>query len=110
MRVARLRALQDDLTSDPSLDLASLAARHAISPRYVQKLFDEAGTTYSDFVLELRLDLARRMLSSPRYEASTVTSVAFDSGFGDLSSFNRRFKQRYGMTPSEYRYETRVRN
>ena len=103
LRAARLEAIKSDLTQDPGLNLDRLAARQGISPRYVQMLFEEAGTTLSAFVLERRLDAARCMLMSPRYIAWTVTAIAMEAGFGDVSYFNRRFKQRYCMTPTDLR-------
>jgi AraC-like DNA-binding protein len=103
IRAARLEALKADLIDDTQLDLEQLAIRKGISPRYVQMLFEEAGTTFSEFALERRLDAARRMLTSPRHATWTITQIALEAGFGDLSYFNRRFKQRYQMTPSDVR-------
>ena len=83
-----------------------VAARQGVSPRYVQILFEEAGTTFSEFVLERRLEAARNMLASPRYAIWSIAAIAFEAGFGDVSHFNRRFKRRYLMTPSELRSQT----
>jgi AraC-like DNA-binding protein len=108
VRAARLEGIKADLSRDATLGIAELAARHAISPRYVQMLFEEAGTTFSEFVLERRLDAARAMLVSPRYTAWSIATIALEAGFGDLSHFNRRFKQRYAMTPRELRAQMRA--
>jgi AraC-like DNA-binding protein len=43
------------------------------------------------------------MLCDPRLAARSISSVAFEVGFGDLSYFNRAFRRRYGATPSEVR-------
>ena len=107
VRAARLAAIKSELTDDLELDLDQLAARQGISPRYIQMLFEQAGTTFSEFVLERRLDTARSMLVSPRYAGWSITDIALEAGFGDLSHFNRRFKRRYGMTPSEVRRQVR---
>lgn len=106
VRAARLEAIKADLIRNAALDLDRLAARQGISPRYVQLLFEEAGTTFSDFVLERRLEAARRLLISPRYAAWSIAAIALEVGFGDLSHFNRRFKRRYMMTPSDMRART----
>jgi AraC-like DNA-binding protein len=103
VRAARLAAIKADLTQNVALHLDQLAVRQGISPRYVQMLFEEAGTTFSDFALERRLEAARNMLTSPRYAAWSITMIALEAGFGDVSHFNRRFKRRYLMTPSEMR-------
>ena len=103
VRAARLEALKADLIQNDRLSLDKLAARQGITPRYVQMLFEETGITFSDFVLERRLNAARKMLTSPRYATWSVTEIALNAGFNDLSYFNRRFKRRYGMTPSDQR-------
>lgn len=107
VRAARLEAIKADLVQNGGLNLDQLAARQGITPRYVQMLFEEAGSTFSDFVLERRLDAARRMLASPRYAGWSVTEIALNAGFNDLSHFNRRFKRRYGMTPSDQRAQAK---
>jgi uncharacterized membrane protein YkvA (DUF1232 family) len=43
------------------------------------------------------------MISDPRFAGLNITTVAFTSGFGDLSYFNRTFRHRFGTTPSELR-------
>ena len=78
------------------------------SARYIQMLFEEAGTTFSEFALEQRLDAARSMLTSPRYSTWSITAIALEAGFGDVSHFNRRFNRRYLMTPSDLRRLPRV--
>ena len=46
---------------------------------------------------------AHRMLTDPRYVARSISAIAFEAGFGDLSYFNRTFRRRYGATPSDVR-------
>ncbi len=105
VRAARLEVIRADLQREPQLTVQDVAQRQGVSPRYVQMLFEESGTTFTDFVLDLRLGAARRMLSSPRYAGWSVTAIALEAGFGDLSYFNRRFKQRFARTPSDVRAE-----
>jgi len=106
VRAARFEAIKADLIQNAALNLDQLATRQGISPRYIQMLFEEDGTTFSDFVLERRLDAARTMLTSPRYATWSVTAIALEAGFGDVSHFNRRFKRRYLMTPTDLRRQT----
>jgi AraC-like DNA-binding protein len=105
VRAARLAAIRNDLRQDPALTLDDLARRQGVSPRYVQMLFEATGTTFSGFVLDLRLEAARHMLASPRYADWSITAIALEAGFGDLSYFNRRFRQRYQGTPTAIRAE-----
>jgi AraC-like DNA-binding protein len=106
VRAARLRAIKADIGThlcEPGLSIDMIAARHGISPRYVRKLFQDEHTTVSDFVLSLRLEWSRRLLLSPGHATCTIASIAHASGFSDLSYFNRTFRRRYAMTPSDIR-------
>ncbi len=51
----------------------------------------------------LRLDQARRDLLDPRLAGRPIASIACVCGFGDLSGFNRAFKEAYGVSPKELR-------
>ena len=82
-----------------------MALRQRVSLRYVQMLFEQEGTTFSQYVIGQRLLRAYRMLTNLRFADRSITSVAFDAGFGDLSYFNRAFRRRFGGTPSEIRAE-----
>jgi len=106
IRAARLRAIMADITAnldDCDLKVADVAQRQRVTTRYVHKLFEREGLTFSAFVLDRRLSRAHRFLSEPRLADLKISSVAFDVGFGDLSYFNRVFRRRYGATPSEIR-------
>jgi len=106
IRAARLRAIMADITAnldDCDLKVADVAQRQRVTTRYVHKLFEREGLTFSAFLLDRRLSRAHRFLSEPRLADLKISSVAFDVGFGDLSYFNRVFRRRYGATPSEIR-------
>jgi AraC-like DNA-binding protein len=106
IRVARLRAIKDDIEAhlaDADLSPTAVAKRQKISDSYIRKLFEGDGTTFSEFVLGRRLARAYRMLTDRRWADRNIASIAFDAGFGDLSYFNRTFKRLYGSVPSEFR-------
>jgi len=69
----------------------------------MRKLFAIEGTTFTDFVREPRLARAYRMLTDRFQIHRPIDVIAYESGFGDLSYFNRAFRQRYNMTPSDAR-------
>jgi len=103
---ARLQAIMADISSnlgDGDLGVAEIARRHRVTPRYIHKLFESEGLTFSAFVLGQRLSRAHRILSDPRFADRNISSVAFDVGFGDLSYFNRTFRRRYAATPTDIR-------
>jgi AraC-like DNA-binding protein len=106
VRAARQRTVKTDILQNlarADLSIATVAARQGVTPRYVQMLFEAEGETFSEFVLSERLARAHHMLSDPRMIGRTVAAVAFASGFGDLSYFNRKFRQRFGAAPSDVR-------
>ncbi|MDH6231758.1 AraC-like DNA-binding protein [Mesorhizobium soli] len=103
---ARLKLVQRDIRdrlSNPGLHIDAVARRQGVSPRYIQHLFASEGTTFTDFVRDCRLDLAFRLLQERGEAPSTITGIAYDVGFSDLSSFSRAFRQRFNVTPSEIR-------
>ncbi|MER9406920.1 helix-turn-helix domain-containing protein [Mesorhizobium caraganae] len=113
IRAARLRAIKADIESNlASGDVSSdaLAGRHRVSPRYIRKLFEGEGTSLSQFVLGRRLALVCRKLADPRLAHRTIGAIAFDAGFGDLSTFNHAFRRHFGMTPSEARQSVAVQH
>jgi AraC-like DNA-binding protein len=83
--------------------VTALATRHRISVRYIQRLFEYEGTTFSQFVRDQRLVQVHRMLADPRHVHRPISTIAYDVGFGDLSTFNREFRRRFGATPSDVR-------
>ena len=112
VRGARLRAIKADIAerlAQDDLTVAAVASRQRISESYVRKLFESEGSSFSECVLGQRLIRAHRMLTDPRFAGRSITSVAFDAGFGDVSYFNRSFRRRFGATPSEIRAEAKYR-
>jgi AraC-like DNA-binding protein len=106
LRVARLRAVKADVIRnlrDGDVSVTALAARHHVTPRYIQRLFEGDDTTLSKFVLGQRLAQAHRMLADPGQGHRMIATLAFEVGFGDLSTFNREFRRHYGATPSDVR-------
>jgi AraC-like DNA-binding protein len=108
LAAARLESIKTyalERLADPGLSVADVAAKHGLGVRYVQRLFELSGTTFTQFVLEQRLQAARRGLIRKDGRARTVSQVALECGFSDVSNFNRAFRRRFGMTPSEMRAE-----
>jgi len=110
LRAARLSAIKADIVANlasPDLSIAAVAARHGVTSRYVGMLFESEGSSFTDFVLEQRLCRAHRTIGDPRHADRMISAIAFAAGFGDLSYFNRTFRRRFGMTPSELRGRAR---
>jgi len=101
-RAAILREI-DNRSSDPTLSAASIAVHLGVTPRYVRLLLEETGRSFSEHLLDRRLERAAAMLRNPAKKYCKVADIATDCGFGDLSYFNRAFRRRYRMTPSDVR-------
>lgn len=102
---ARLELIKKDILQrlcDPALSVHVVARRQRVTPRYVQQLFERDGTTFTEFLRDSRLAHAFRQLDAGPARAS-ISQIAIESGFGDLSNFNRAFRRRYGVAPSEVR-------
>jgi AraC-like DNA-binding protein len=106
LRAARLRAIKADIVRnlrEGGVSVHALAVRHRLTARYIQRLFESEGTTLSRYVLGQRLGEAHRMLVDPRHADRAIATIAYDVGFGDLSTFNREFRRLFGATPSDVR-------
>lgn len=88
---------------DPGLDIRDIAATHGLSVRRLHYVFEEAGCSVGEHLLAIRLDRAHDLLSSPEHCHRRIADIALEAGFSDLSSFNRRYRARFGQTPSDTR-------
>ena len=89
--------------SNPELNPQALANHMRISVRTVHKRFEEANTTFRQWLLDERLDTSRRALADPRCNDMTVAQIAYSLGFNDLSHFTKTFRARFGVPPGRFR-------
>jgi AraC-like DNA-binding protein len=108
LQAARLQSMKADLAANlgrADVSAASIARRAGVSPRYVHKIFASEGVTLSRYKLGLRLARVHGMLVDSRHASATISELAFEAGFNDLSTFNREFRRHFGATPSAVRIE-----
>ena len=105
-RAAVLREIEN-LVGDPGLNAIAVALRLGITPRYVHILLEETGRSFTQHVLEKRLQLAAALLRDPRRHDRRIADIALEAGFADLSHFNRAFRRRFGDTPTGVRADAR---
>ncbi len=89
--------------SDPArpISLTDLAAIAGISKYHFLRVFRRlTGVTPHQYLISARMRRAALGLVSSR---QPVIAVALDSGFGDLSTFNKSFRATFGLTPTQYR-------
>ncbi len=101
--VRRIEATVQDApdAAAEQLSLAALASEAAMSPYHFLRTFRRMiGMTPHQYVLHTRLHRAAVGL---RRSDQPVSSIAFEAGFNDLSTFNRRFRRVMGVSPGVYR-------
>ncbi|MFM9850759.1 MAG: helix-turn-helix domain-containing protein [Hyphomicrobiaceae bacterium] len=83
------------------LELDMLASLVCMSKYHFLRVFRRAvGMTPYQYLLSIRM---RRAAARIALTSESVASIAFDAGFGDLSTFNHRFRDLFGMNPVAYR-------
>ena len=106
LRAARLNVIKKSIRenlANGDFSVSDVAALHHLKSRSVQLLFEDEGTTFTEFIGAERLDRAYGMLASPRYQHHKIVEIALGCGFDDISYFNRKFRCRFGATPSDIR-------
>jgi len=105
-RAARLAAIQRMISQqfgNPGLNAATIAVQLGVTPRYVHLLMEPTGRSFTQHLLDQRLEQAAALLRDPRRQDRQIADVARETGFTDLSHFNRVFRRRFGDTPSGVR-------
>lgn len=88
------------------IELGDLAKVAGMSPNHFIRVFrDTYRMTPIQYVIRLRLARAARLLVNPEYN---VTAAALASGFDDSNYFSRLFRQKYGISPRQYRRSHRT--
>ena len=88
---------------DPDLTPARVAQTEGISERYLQKLFEGTGDNFTHYLRQRRLYRTRDELANPAHASQSVSEIAFRCGFNDAAHFSRAFRERFGLSPREFR-------
>lgn len=97
----RVLAFVEDNLDQSQLRTGFIANRLSVPSRAIQAVFAELATTPSAYIIERRLARAADRLRT-RKESDSITDLALELGFSDCSHFTRRFKARYGVSPSRF--------
>ncbi len=99
----RVDAICRDIRTDPAAEwrVDELAERLHCTRHHFARLFREfKGVTAQDFIVAARIEAAKGLLHSSSY---TIGRIAEIVGYRDIYFFSRQFRQKTGMSPSEYR-------
>jgi AraC-like DNA-binding protein len=99
----RIKETIQERCHEHELDPAMVAAEQRISKRHLHNVLAMSGCSFGQMLIESRLDRAQHVLDDARFRWLTIGEVAARSGFADASHFTKRFRQRFGVTPTAYR-------
>ena len=89
---------------DDQLTLVKLSSALNSTPNRLSQVINSCeNLSFYEFVNGFRVREAEALLVDPEWADSSVLDIAFESGFGSKSGFNRVFKAKTGLTPTEYR-------
>ena len=106
LEIGRLRALMDEgAYLSPGLTIGSLAAMMDVPEHRLRRLINKqlGYRNFATFINDHRITEARRRLADSALAREQITVLAYDLGFASLAPFNRAFRERTGMSPSEFR-------
>lgn len=99
-RVQKVKQYINDNYSK-TLKLADLAGIVGMTPVAFSRFFRQrTGRTLSDYIVDIRLGYAARMLVD---SSKNISEICYECGFNNLSNFNRTFKAKRGFTPRDFR-------
>lgn len=96
---SHIRAYSDD----PKLTVDAVADYLGVTRRQLERAMRLVQTTPHSYLLKVRVQRAAQRLTDPRHSSRTISDIAFASGFGALSVFNKAFRDHYHRSPGDLR-------
>lgn len=94
----------DDRYLDSEITLQDISEELHTSPKKISQAINQnLGSNFYDYINTLRITKAKDMLSSAASEKTAIKHIMYDCGFNNKVTFNKAFKERTGVTPSEFR-------
>lgn len=89
---------------NPELTLSQLAGELGISSHFLSQVINEKfGLNFFDFINRYRVEEFKERSTDPKYNNFSLLGIALECGFNSKSAFNRIFKQKTGLTPSQFK-------
>lgn len=89
--------------AEPDLSLCAIARDEHVSDRYLRKLFEGSGHSFSSYLRQSRLQRCHADLQNPAYDQLSVSDICYRWGFNDPSYFSQAFRERFGLSPKASR-------
>jgi AraC-like DNA-binding protein len=102
--LARMKQLIEARLADPAFGVGELARELGLSVPHIHRLFHHEATTPSQYIWGKRLAACSRDLLDPRQAHRSISDVAYRWGFSDAAHFSRAFRDRFGLSPREWRH------
>ncbi len=102
-RVAALRARIEARLAEPELAPRDIAAEGGISERRLRALLALEGEGFAAYLLRRRLERCAGWLRDPQWRNVSITQIAFRAGFNNTTHFGHAFRERFGVTPRDWR-------
>ncbi|WP_161634354.1 helix-turn-helix domain-containing protein [Aquimarina pacifica] len=91
------------------IGLTTIASHFDLSSGYLSQLINRhTKKSFNDYINELRIKAAKRMLSDIRYNNYTIESIGLECGFKSKSNFYTSFKKFSGQTPNQYKKHQKI--
>lgn len=105
--LARLERLMnvERMYREPELTLAQLADKAGLPEYRLRELINQrlGYRNFPTYLNEHRLQEVAQRLADPACDARPILTLALEAGFGSIGPFNRAFRERHGVTPSDFR-------
>ena len=94
---------EKELYLDPKLNLSKLSDKTGISQNQLSQYFNIGlNSTFYEFINDHRLNHVEKLIRNGQHKEFTITGLAFESGFNSKTTFYKTFKEKHGITPSEF--------
>ncbi|WP_158817513.1 helix-turn-helix domain-containing protein [Methylocapsa sp. S129] len=103
LALIRVKATVERSLRNPNATSATIAEELKLSQRYINQLLEAEGTSLSRYMWSRRLKSCAAQLRNPALRGRSVSQIAMENGFNDLSHFSKAFRNRFGVPPREYR-------
>jgi AraC family transcriptional activator of tynA and feaB len=103
LALMRVKAIVERSVGNPGATPATIAAELKLSQRYINQLLEDEGTSLSRYMWSRRLERCAEQLRNSALRGRSVSQIAMENGFNDLSHFSKAFRNRFGASPRDYR-------